>query len=207
MAKIEATIKKQDMLCVEAVAGPTGFAVFGASGDLAYRKLYPSLYELYRRGLMSDHFYVLGCGRSKYTDDAFRDSVEQALRQHLEEFDEEKLKSFVKHLSYVSGDYEDNAFYQTICERLQSLDDEFRVDGTRIFYLSVPPFLYEPIAEKIGQMKLQCPAASGRLQAVRLVIEKPFGRDLASAQQLDTALHRHFDESQIYRIDHYLGKE
>jgi glucose-6-phosphate 1-dehydrogenase len=205
--KIEATIRKQELLCIEAAAGPTGFAVFGASGDLAYRKLYPSIYELYRRDLMSDHFYVLGCGRSEYSDSSFRDSVEEALRQDLAHFDETKLKSFVEHFFYISGAYEDDAFYRAICPRLQSLDEQFNVSGARVFYLSVPPFLYEPIAEKIGQMKLQCPAASGHLQAVRLVIEKPFGKDLKSAQHLDATLHRHFDESQIYRIDHYLGKE
>jgi len=207
MKKIEATIQKQDMLCIEAAAGPTGFAVFGASGDLAYRKLYPSLYELYRRDLMSDHFYVLGCGRSEYTEQNFQDSVEKSLRQDLDTFDEAKLKAFVKHFSYVSGSYEDEAFYQEICENLLNLDERFDVSGARIFYLSVPPFLYETVVEKIGQMKLQCPAISGRLQQVRLVVEKPFGRDLASARQLDDVLHRYFQESQIYRIDHYLGKE
>ncbi|MHC5096501.1 MAG: glucose-6-phosphate dehydrogenase [Planctomycetota bacterium] len=207
MKKIEATVQKQELLCIDEAAGPTGFAVFGASGDLAYRKLYPSLYELYRRDLMSDHFYVLGCGRKEYSDNTFRDSVEKALRQDLDHFDESQLKSFVKHFSYVSGSYEDDFFYQTICRNLAALDEQFDVSGTRIFYLSVPPFLYESIAEKVGQMKLQCPAVSGRLQAVRLVVEKPFGKDLASAQHLDDILHRHFDESQIYRIDHYLGKE
>jgi glucose-6-phosphate 1-dehydrogenase len=99
-------------------------------------------------------------------------------------FDESQLKSFVKHISYVSGYYEDDFFYQTICRNLAALDEQFDVSGTRIFYLSVPPFLYESIAEKVGQMKLQCPAVSGRLQAVRLVVEKPFGKDLASAQHL-----------------------
>ena len=207
MKKIEATIAKQDMLCIEAAAGPTGFTVFGASGDLAYRKLYPSLYELYRRDLMSDHFYVLGCGRSEFSDAGFRDSVEEKLRQEVDSPDDEKLRSFVQHFSYVSGSYEDDGFYQTICQRLQSLDEQFNVSGARVFYLSVPPFLYEPIADRIGQAGLQCPAASGRLQQVRLVIEKPFGKDLKSAQHLDATLHRHFDESQIYRIDHYLGKE
>ncbi len=207
MKKIEATIAKQDMLCIEAAAGPMGFTVFGASGDLAYRKLYPSLYELYRRDLMSDHFYVLGCGRSEFSDDGFRDSVEEKLRQEVDSPDDEKLRSFVQHFSYISGSYEDTAFYQTICQRLQSLDEQFNVSGARVFYLSVPPFLYEPIADRIGQAGLQCPAASGRLQQVRLVIEKPFGKDLKSARHLDATLHRHFDESQIYRIDHYLGKE
>jgi len=207
MKKIEATLQTQEMLCIETAAGPTGFTVFGASGDLAYRKLYPSLYELYRRGLMSDHFYVLGCGRTQYSDEAFRDRVEQALRQEIEPSDQQKLREFVGRFSYVSGDYEDEAFYQNISENLLALDERFHVSGSRVFYLSVPPFLYEPVVEKIGQMKLQCPAISGCLQQVRLVVEKPFGRDLASARRLDDVLHRYFDESQIYRIDHYLGKE
>ena len=207
MKKIEATIQKQDMLCIEATAGPTGFAVFGASGDLAYRKLYPSLYELYRKDLMSEHFYVLGCGRSEYSDQNFQDSVEKALRQGLGEFDETKLKSFIEHFFYISGAYEDDGFYESIRQRLGVLDEQFNISGARVFYLSVPPFLYEPIVENVGQLKLQCPAASGQMQLVRLVVEKPFGRDLTSAQQLDNTLHRHFDESQIYRIDHYLGKE
>ena len=207
MKKIEATLQMQEMLCIEATAGPTGFTVFGASGDLACRKLYPSLYELYRRNLMSDHFYVLGCGRSEYSEEGFQDSVEKALRQTLDSFQESTLKAFVKHFSYVSGSYEDEAFYQNISENLLKLDEQFNVTGARVFYLSVPPFLYETVVEKIGQMKLQCPAISGRLQQVRLVVEKPFGRDLASARQLDDVLHRYFDESQVYRIDHYLGKE
>lgn len=207
MAKIEATVQKQDMLCVEATAGPTGFVVFGASGDLAYRKLYPSLYELYRRDLMSHHFYILGCGRTEYSDLAFRESVENALRQDLDGIDASKMKSFMAHFFFVSGDYTDDAFYKDICQYLARLDEQFHANGTRILYLSVPPFLYAPIVEKIGQLKLQCPAVSGRLQQVRFVIEKPFGRDFKSAQDLDDILHRYFDESQIYRIDHYLGKE
>lgn len=207
MTKIEATVSKHDLLCIEAAAGPTSFTVFGASGDLAFRKLYPSIYELYRRDLMSHNFYVLGCGRSEYTHSAFQAEVEEKLRQSLDAFDESKLKSFVKHFHYVSGSYEDDAFYQRICENLIELDEKFHVTGTRIFYLSVPPFLYESIAEKIGGLKLQCPGVSGHLQEVRLVVEKPFGHDLKSAQHLDDILHRHFSESQIYRIDHYLGKE
>jgi glucose-6-phosphate 1-dehydrogenase len=207
MKKIEATIQKQQMLCIEAAAGPTGFVVFGASGDLAYRKLYPSLYELYRRDLMSDHFYVLGCGRTQYSDEVYRDRIEQALRQELDQSDPQKLNEFIRHFFYVSGNYDDGPFYEDICAAVGRLDKQFKVVGARVFYLSVPPMLYESIAEKIGDMKLHCPAVSGQLQEVRLVVEKPFGRDLKSAQQLDSVLHRYFNESQIYRIDHYLGKE
>lgn len=207
MKKIGATIHSPEMLCVESVGQPTGFTVFGASGDLAYRKLYPSLYELFRRDLIGNHFYILGCGRSEFSEQDYQVSVEKTLRQNLDSFEEAKLNAFVKHFSYVCGDYEDEAFYQNISEHLLQMDERFNVNGARVFYLSVPPFLYETVVEMIGEVKLHCPAISGRFQQVRLVVEKPFGRDLESARHLDDVLHRYFDESQIYRIDHYLGKE
>jgi len=207
MARIEATLQKQQKLCVESPAGPCGIVVFGASGDLAHRKLYPSLFELFRRSLISSRFYLLGCGRSHFTDERFRAAVQDSLQSAVTDADPGRLADFVSRFSFVSGDYADPALYQQVCDRLAALDAKYDVTGTRIFYLSVPPLLYEAIAEKLGQIKLNCPTVSGRFQQVRLVIEKPFGRDLQSAVELDVRLHRHFDESQIYRIDHYLGKD
>lgn len=207
MAKIEAKINHQEMLCMETAAGPTGFVVFGASGDLAHRKLYTSLYELYRRELMSNCFYLIGCGRSQYSHEAFRALVKKSVLAADNTADEQKLTAFISRFYYLSGDYSQPQFYQKICDMTTELDAKYCLDGNRIFYLSVPPFLYETIIEKLGELRLMCPAASGRLENVRLVIEKPFGRDLDSARRLDEKLHLYFDESQIYRIDHYLGKE
>lgn len=207
MEKIEAKIKQQEMLCVDAVAGPTSFVVFGASGDLAHRKLFHSLYELYRRQLVSERFYLIGCGRSEFSDETFQKSVETSIRQSFGEIDDEKLTAFVECFYYISGDYAKPELYGQICERMSQLDEKHDIDGSRIFYLSVPPFLYETIIDSIGQMRMMCPAASGRIENIRLVVEKPFGSDLDSARQLDQKLHLYFDESQIYRIDHYLGKE
>jgi glucose-6-phosphate 1-dehydrogenase len=207
MEKIQAKVNRQEMLCVEAVAGPTSFVVFGASGDLAHRKLFVSLYELYRRQLISEQFYVIGCGRSDLSDEAFQKSVEDSVSRELSEVDAQKLDAFVSRFHYVSGDYQDAGFYTKICETTQLLDDKYDLSGSRIFYLSVPPLLYETIIDKLGEQKMMCPALSGRLGNVRLVIEKPFGHDLDSARRLDQKLHLYFDESQIYRIDHYLGKE
>lgn len=206
MARVEATVQKQ-VLCREPAAGPSSFVVFGASGDLAYRKLYSSLFELFRQDLMSPRFYLLGCGRSRFTDEHFRTSIEQSLRSNIKQADEQSLREFVSRFYYVSGDYSDPALYKRICDRAAELDEQFDIAGSRIFYFSVPPSLYETIAEKLGELKLNCPTASGRFQQIRLVIEKPFGHDLRSAVELDHKLHRHFNESQIYRIDHYLGKE
>jgi glucose-6-phosphate 1-dehydrogenase len=207
MQKIQATVNRQEMLCIEAAAGPTSLVVFGASGDLAHRKLFPSIYELYQRELMSDHFYLIGCGRSHFTDEQFRLDVEKSIRQVSDEIKEDKLKAFLQCLYYVSGDYAQAEMYTKLCQAFVELDEKHRIDGSRIFYLSVPPFLYSTIVEQIGQVRLSCPAISGRLENVRLVVEKPFGRDLDSALELDRVLYRYFDESQIYRIDHYLGKE
>ncbi len=207
MAKIEAKIDHREMLCVETAAGPTGFVVFGASGDLAHRKLYTSLYELYRRELMSQCFYLIGCGRSQYSHEAFREAVKKNILVSDHTTDEQKLAEFISRFYYLSGDYSQTQLYQDICDLTTELDAKYCLDGNRIFYLSVPPFLYETIIEKLGELHLMCPAASGQIENVRLVIEKPFGRDLDSARRLDEKLLLYFDESQIYRIDHYLGKE
>lgn len=194
------------MLCIEAAAGPCGLVVFGASGDLAHRKLFVSLFELWRADLMSRMFYCLGCGRTNFSDQAFREKVGQSLQQATDG-SLEAIQAFLQHVYYLAGDYRDNDFYRRICQRSMELETFHQVEGVRIFYLSVPPFLYGDIIERIGQMRLMCPAATGRLQPVRIVIEKPFGSDLASARQLDHILKRYFQENQIYRIDHFLGKE
>lgn len=207
MKRIEATLRNQEMLCVESSAGPCAFVVFGASGDLAHRKLFASLYELFRRDLMSRRFYCLGCGRSEYSDQAFRDKVRVSLKETLQSPDDKTLEAFLAQVHYAAGDYADKGLYERLCARMTELDAAYDVEGVRIFYLSVPPFLYGDIIEKLGELKLTCPAATGRFQQVRLVVEKPFGRDLESAKDLDRILARHFQESQIYRIDHYLGKE
>ena len=207
MKKIEAKTNQQEMLCIEATAGPTSFIVFGASGDLAHRKLFVSLYELYQRELVSDSFYLIGCGRSELNDEQFRKTVEVSIRQFTSTIDNEKLDTFIKRFYYISGDYAQPEFYAEVCDAATRLDDEYNLDGNRIFYLSVPPFLYMTIINKLGELKMMCPAASGRLENIRLVIEKPFGHDLNSARELDQRLHLYFNESQIYRIDHYLGKE
>ena len=206
MKRIEAILEHQEMLCVEAAAGPCVCGV-RASGDLAHRKLYAGLYELFRRDLMSRRFYSLGCGRTEFSDEAFRDKVRQSLNETLDNPDGEMLETFLKHLYYTAGDYSDKGLYERLCAKMKELDAAYDVEGARIFYLSVPPVLYGEIADKLGALKLNCPAATGRFEQVRLVVEKPFGRDLDSAKELDRLLGRHFQESQIYRIDHYLGKE
>ncbi|HOQ04393.1 MAG TPA: glucose-6-phosphate dehydrogenase [Anaerohalosphaeraceae bacterium] len=194
------------IFCVETAAGPSSVVVFGASGDLAHRKLYPSLYALFSSGLMSQSFYLLGCGRTPMTDESFRAGIEKNLPAETAGKVSSKA-AFLERCFYAAGDYQSKDLYETIRRRMTDLDSRFSIEGVRLFYLAVPPTVVKPIVERLAETKLACPVSTGRFQQVRLVLEKPFGTDTASAADLERALHRCFHESQIYRLDHYLGKD
>jgi glucose-6-phosphate 1-dehydrogenase len=175
--------------------------VFGASGDLTKRKLLPALENLARRGLVQPGFAVVGVARSRMDDEGFRDLMAAATPDGSGTWEE-----VIKRSRYVTGDYQDTATtFDELREQLDDLDRELNLPGNRTFYLATVPSVFATVAGGLGGVGLNQPPKPGA--AVRLVIEKPFGRDLQSARQLDTALHQTFAESQIYRIDHYLGKE
>ncbi len=207
MQQIRPFIISQDILCAEVPAGPCGIVVFGASGDLTQRKLLISLFQLAERQLLSQNFYLLGAGRKELSDEQFRQNALQAIEKNTINPSTEQLKSFTDRLYYISGDYNDVLFYNSIKTRLAELDKKHNVDGTCLFYLAVPPFLYATIVKQLGKAKLSCRDEHDLKQRTRLIVEKPFGRDLQSAAELNDIIHRCFDESQVYRIDHYLGKE
>lgn len=190
-----------DIVCAETPAGPAALVVFGASGDLTNRKLMPSLFDLYQRQLISKQFYVLGCGRTQISNEQFRQSVKDAVKESSD-----LTMVFADRMYFVSGDYGDVKLYQDLKQRIAELNKLHKLDGNLIFYLSVPPFLYPIIVEHLGKAGLSCLPDDDR-QRIRLIIEKPFGHDSKSASQLNNAISKCFDESQIYRIDHYLGKE
>ncbi len=183
---------------------PLIFTIFGASGDLAKRKLIPALFELHLDGLLPKGFTILGVSRTEFSDEAFRDEV--FLKNDLLDLSkaDEKLKAdFAKKLFYQAiPDYE-KADYAVVKNRLAELDKQFGLPGNYIFYLSTPPNLYTVIPQKLSGQGLNENGAHWR----RLVIEKPFGYDLESAIDLNSQLMQCFKENQIYRIDHYLGKE
>jgi glucose-6-phosphate 1-dehydrogenase len=195
-------ITKDELCLMEQIPSPCGIVIFGASGDLAHRKLFPSLLQLIRDNVLPKKYYVLGVARTALSDDAFRKNIRESLK---DSFPKEAVEDFLKHCSYVAGDYNARETYQKLSTHLDELDNQFGTDGRHLFYLSVPPTLYAPIAEQLGNAKLAHQDSSERW--VRMVVEKPFGRDRRSAQTLNQALFRHFNENQIYRIDHYLGKE
>lgn len=178
----------------------TSIIIFGASGDLTARKLIPALYSQFLRDRLPEDFHIIGTSRTEFSHDEFREDQ----RKNIQEFGNNYTKSdydrFAKHLYYVPGDASTDSGMQAVSAFLEEHESE---NANRLFYLSVAPFLYEPIIEQIGAHGLQVKDGGWR----RVIIEKPFGTDLKSAQKLNRAVHDVFDEDQVYRIDHYLGKE
>jgi len=205
--EIEPSISKREILCAETAAGPSALIVFGASGDLVHRKLLASIFRLYVDDLLDERFYIIGCGRKQFSDRKFRDKAERSIRDVCNAGSSEDMDAFTGRLYYLDGDYDDVDLYRRIKDKLAELDLKHEVKGSRVFYLSVPPFLYTTIVDYLGKAGLARPDESEGELATRLVVEKPFGRDLESAIELNSSLRRCFKESQIYRIDHYLGKE
>ena len=180
------------------------FVIFGASGDLAVRKLIPAIFELHRAKYLPEKFAVLGVSRSEYSDEAFRKKV--FYENEFIEIDEKErkdYKEFAERLSYLAIQTSVAKDYAKVKKDLAKLDKQFDIGGNYIFYLSTPPFLYTTIPACLAEHGLNKEDKGWR----RLVIEKPFGYDLASAVVLNASIKKHFEEDQIYRIDHYLGKE
>ncbi|HSH23181.1 MAG TPA: glucose-6-phosphate dehydrogenase [Acidimicrobiales bacterium] len=191
-------------LGIERAAAPVAVVIFGASGDLTSRKLMPALHALMVGGQLSAATAVVGVGRSELSDDDFRERMRKALEE-TGAVDEWAWDALSAGLRYVAGGYDDEATYQRLSGVLADLDERIGTAGNRLYYLSTPPGVFATAVRRLGQHGLHRPARGGGF--ARVVIEKPFGRDLASAIELDDALHEVLDEEQIYRIDHYLGKE
>lgn len=183
---------------------PATMAIFGVTGDLAQRKLLPALYNLKLDRLLPVGFSVVGVGRKEMTDNEFRSFVKTA----LEEFSRRPLvpavwESMAEGLRYCAMDFQDHKSYRALAKTLDEVDGERGTGGNRVFYLSVPPSLFTTIIDCLGETKLN----HQNHNFARVVIEKPFGHDLESAGTLNRDVNRVFREEQVYRIDHYLGKE
>ena len=176
--------------------------IFGASGDLTHRKLIPALYNLYKIGRLSENFSVLGVARSDLNDETFREKMREALI-HNEETTPETLDAFCSHLYYQAVNTSDAQDYGKLVPRLDDLHDKYKTCGNTLYYMSTPPSLYGVIPECLAAHGLNTEEYGWK----RIIVEKPFGYDEKTAQALDVQIHRFFKEHQIYRIDHYLGKE
>jgi glucose-6-phosphate 1-dehydrogenase len=183
-----------------AAPSPQTLVLFGASGDLARRKLLPALYDLAYEGLLPGRCAIVGSGGRRLDDPDFRDRVRGAIEQFSRHrLDESRWQAFARALSYVSAPLDDADAFGTLRARLVTLDAELGGDGRRLFYCATPPSAFPTIVQRIGE--------AGLAEDARIVVEKPIGHDLASARGLDRVAREVFDESHVFRIDHYLGKE
>jgi glucose-6-phosphate 1-dehydrogenase len=182
--------------------------IFGASGDLTKRKLIPALYNLALERRLPERFAVVGYARSELSHEEFRASMREAVKEFSRTGlkDEAVWQEFANTLYYVRGSYEENEGYRALKDFVEGFDRASRVRPVRVFYMAIPPDLYGAVVERIAAVSLVHKETDGEPRT-RVVIEKPFGTDLHSARELNRRLHEALDERQIYRIDHYLGKE
>ncbi len=183
---------------------PTVFVILGIGGDLARRKLIPALYDLFLNHWLPEKFLILGLGHKPFGDEDFIEYLHQGVNQFSrgKETGEPQWKAFASHLAFQTADFDDPLVYNHLSKRLAALSKEWETKSNIILYLAVPPTAIENVMDQLRKTRIP----QGR-ERTRIVIEKPFGRDLASAKRLNQMLTRVFDESQIFRIDHYLGKE
>jgi glucose-6-phosphate 1-dehydrogenase len=188
-------------------ADPCTVILFGASGDLAKRKVIPAMYDLAQHNSLGERYAIVGFARTPMTDESFRTTIGEAAKTISEvgPIDPAKWNEFSSNLYYSAGEYGDPNSYAQLAKRLAEIDKEKKLGGNRLFYLSTPPEVYRDIVEQLGRAGLARPANPNSW--VRIIIEKPFGRDLASAKELNKIVLNVFEEKQVYRIDHYLGKD
>ncbi len=188
---------------LERIPDPCQMVIFGATGDLAHRKILPALYNLRRAGLLPPESGILAFARRPYSDDEFRREMRASVEEHSRNPVEPALwDDFAAGIHYQRGDFGDPASYKALAERLEQVDAAAGTRSNVLFYLATPPAAYPSIVANIGTVGL---ARGGGW--CRIVIEKPFGHDIASARELNDQVMRVFEESQVYRIDHYLGKD
>jgi len=180
---------------------PCALTIFGASGDLTRRKIFPALYALAVRRLLPDRFGVLGVARTEMPDEEFRSRMEEAIKEHgRDEFRADIWEPLAKATRYVSTEFDDDTGEDQVLRCLNDLDEGFGTAGNRVYYLAVPPDAIATIVSELGER----PHSEGW---TRIIVEKPFGNDLESAEQLNRCILEQFREDEIFRIDHYLGKE
>jgi glucose-6-phosphate 1-dehydrogenase len=186
-------------------ADPCILVIFGASGDLTRRKLIPALYNLAEDGLLPDAFAVLGVARPPIPEEQFRAQMQERVSEaEGEPLDPQLWRKIVERLHYISGEFDDSQFYVALRERLAALDQQYATPGNYLFYLAVPPPLFGTVALHLASAGLTEERSGGWR---RVIVEKPFGHDVISARALNAELSTGLKETQIYRIDHYLGKE
>jgi glucose-6-phosphate 1-dehydrogenase len=181
-------------------ADPHAVVIFGATGDLTRRKLLPAFFHLFAEGLLPKGFAIVGYARTEMSDEEFREEARRSITEFARcDLATEEWGEFRRRLSYITGEFDSEGAMEHLRDHLASTDRELGTNGGRFFYCATPPAAYPSIVDRLEE--------TGMHAGSKIVIEKPFGHDLESARRLNDELHRAFDESQIFRIDHYLGKE
>ena len=194
-------------LRLERVPDPCAFVLFGATGDLAHRKVIPAIYQLWRTNLLPSEFSLVAVARRPYTSEAFAAELKASLEKYSRvlPIDEDSWAELAKRITYQQLDFADDAGFDSLGQKLDELDTQCGTAGNRLFYLAVQPAQVTEIVRQMGRVGLDKEVRGAGWR--RLIVEKPFGRDLDSARTLNHEVHKVFRESQVYRIDHYLGKE
>jgi glucose-6-phosphate 1-dehydrogenase len=188
-------------LQVRRTPDPCALTIFGASGDLTKKKLMPALYSLAFRRLLPSKFAVVGVARTEESDDDFRERMKEAVQEYArDEFRDEIWEPLAEGMRYVATDFSDERSADEVARVLSEFDEERGTSGNRVYYLAIPPSVFPMVVDALGRRR----SAEGW---TRLIIEKPFGHDLESAGELNAAIQEHFTEDEVFRIDHYLGKE
>lgn len=189
---------------VESITEPFLLVIFGGSGDLTKRKLVPSLFSLYKNAILPENFVILGIARSKFSNEDFRQMLREWFQEHeAGSFETEKWNGFSKSLFYSDIRYDEVKTFKTLSRKISELEKKNQISRNRIFYLATPPDVSRSTIENLGLSGL----SRNNGGSSRVVVEKPFGTDFDSARELNQLLLKHFTEEQIFRIDHYLGKE
>ena len=179
---------------------PQAVVIFGASGDLTKRKLLPAFWSLFVQGLLPKGFAIVGYARTEMTDEEFREQARESVKLFGRRSpDDDAWRGFAERLSYLPGEFASEGAMMRLEKHLTSVDKRFGTEGGRFFYAATPTTVYPDIVHRLAE--------AGLHRDAKVVFEKPFGDDLASARELNARIHEVFDESQIFRIDHYLGKE
>ena len=187
------------------IAGPCSLVIFGVTGDLARKKLLPAVYDLANRGLLPPGFTLIGFARRDWTDEHFAAVVHDSVREHARtKFREVVWERLAEGIRFVQGNFDDDAAFDELAKTLASVDERRGTGGNHAFYLAIPPAAFPTVCEQLSRSGL---AEPGEEQWRRVVIEKPFGHDLESAQDLNAVVNTVFPEDSVFRIDHYLGKE
>lgn len=207
-SQIPAAKPAGEIAAAAAATEPLTVVLFGATGDLSGRKILPALFALWKAKFLPPRIAIVGVAIEKWSDDQFRDAARKSVNEHgrLKADSDDEWKQFAEHLSYQSVDFADSASFANLSKRIVAIENERNLPGNRLFYLAIAPSFFASVIDHLSAQGLIHRLTPGQ-PWYRVVIEKPFGHNLASAQALDADIHRFLQESQIYRIDHYLGKE